>query len=183
MKIKKKRRVNIVLDMTPMVDIAFLLLIFYMATTQFKPPEKKEVNLPASGSQIELPTRNVFLITVPPEDSIFIDFVTKRKVTQEDGSVVEKSYRTVTAIPFEQVETTGPAVQNMRAVELRNVNDLYPGAENENARTAAKKDVITSLVVVKGDKDVDYGIMEKLFNSLRDESINSFQVITELEQD
>ena len=41
MAIKKKRRVAIRLDMTPMVDIAFLLLIFYMATTQFKPPEAK----------------------------------------------------------------------------------------------------------------------------------------------
>ena len=39
----KKRRINISIDMTPMVDIAFLLLIFYMTTTSFKPPEKFEV--------------------------------------------------------------------------------------------------------------------------------------------
>jgi biopolymer transport protein ExbD len=182
MKIKKKRRVNIVLDMTPMVDIAFLLLIFYMVTTQFKPPEKKEVNLPASRSQIELPTRNVFLITVPPEDSIFIDYVTKRKVTHEDGSVTDESVRKVIAIPFEKVDSTGPAVQRMRKEELYNVDELYPGEENRVARGIAKKDVLSSFVVVKGDKDVDYGIMEKLFNSLRDESLNSFQVITELEE-
>ncbi|TET93799.1 MAG: biopolymer transporter ExbD, partial [Candidatus Zixiibacteriota bacterium] len=50
-----KRRVSIKIDMTPMVDIAFLLLIFYMATTQFKPPEAKAVELPSSHSMIELP--------------------------------------------------------------------------------------------------------------------------------
>jgi biopolymer transport protein ExbD len=183
MKIKKKRRVSIKLDMTPMVDIAFLLLIFYMATTQFKPPEKKEVKLPESRSQIELPKRNVFMITVPAEDSVFIDFVTKRKVTLEDGSVVERSFRRVTAIPFEEVEQTGPAVQNMRAEELRNVNALYPGEDQEKARISAKQDVISSLVVVKGDKNVEFGIMEKLMNSLRTENITSFQIITELEQD
>jgi biopolymer transport protein ExbD len=38
---RPKRRIGIKIDMTPMVDIAFLLLIFYMATTTFKPPEKK----------------------------------------------------------------------------------------------------------------------------------------------
>jgi hypothetical protein len=80
-----------------------------MATTQFKPPEKKEVTLPESRSMIELPTRNVFMITVPAEDSVFIDFVTKRKITLEDGSVIERSFRRVTAIPFEEVEQTGPA--------------------------------------------------------------------------
>ena len=45
---KKKRRIGIILDMTPMVDIAILLLIFYMATTQFKPPQTREVTLPVS---------------------------------------------------------------------------------------------------------------------------------------
>lgn len=182
MKIKKKRRVNVRLDMTPMVDIAFLLLIFYMVTTQFKPPEKKKVELPASHSQIELPTRNVFMVTVPPEDSVFIDYVAKRRITLEDGTVTERTFRNVVSIPFDQVETVGPAVQNMRAVELRNVNDLYPGEANKDSRTAAKQDVISSLVVVKGDRSAPYGIMEKLMNSLRDEGINSFQIITELEQ-
>jgi len=33
MAIKKKRRVGIVIDMTPMVDIVILLLIFYMNIT------------------------------------------------------------------------------------------------------------------------------------------------------
>ena len=31
--IKKKKRVGVNIDMTPMVDIAFLLSIFYMTTT------------------------------------------------------------------------------------------------------------------------------------------------------
>jgi biopolymer transport protein ExbD len=38
-----------------MVDIGFLLLIFYMATTQFKPPEKQHVTLPSSTSQFQVP--------------------------------------------------------------------------------------------------------------------------------
>ncbi len=43
---KKKRRINIRLDMTPMVDIAFLLLIFYMVTTVFAAPQAMDINLP-----------------------------------------------------------------------------------------------------------------------------------------
>ena len=46
MAIKKKRRIGVVLAMTPMVDITILLLIFYMTTTSFKPPEAKQVTLP-----------------------------------------------------------------------------------------------------------------------------------------
>ena len=40
------RRIRVRIDMTPMVDVAFLLLIFFMSTTQFKPPEVVAVKLP-----------------------------------------------------------------------------------------------------------------------------------------
>ena len=41
-----KRRIGVRIDMTPMVDIAFLLLIFYMVTTVFSMPQSMELNLP-----------------------------------------------------------------------------------------------------------------------------------------
>jgi biopolymer transport protein ExbD len=43
---KKAKRVAIRLDMTPMVDVAFLLLIFYMVTTVFRTPQALELTLP-----------------------------------------------------------------------------------------------------------------------------------------
>ena len=44
--LKKKRRIGISIDMTPMVDVAFLLLIFFMCTTVFRKPQALEINLP-----------------------------------------------------------------------------------------------------------------------------------------
>ena len=43
---RKKRRIHIRIDMTPMVDIVMLLLIFYMVTTVFSMPQAMEINLP-----------------------------------------------------------------------------------------------------------------------------------------
>src|SRR5262245_31059148 len=43
---RKKRRLGIRIDMTPMVDVAFLLLIFFMVTTVFRTPKALEINLP-----------------------------------------------------------------------------------------------------------------------------------------
>ncbi len=42
----KKPRMAIRIDMTPMVDVAFLLLIFFMVTTVFRLPQAMEINLP-----------------------------------------------------------------------------------------------------------------------------------------
>jgi biopolymer transport protein ExbD len=43
---RKKKRVGIRIDMTPMVDVAFLLLTFFMLTTVFNKPQTMELNLP-----------------------------------------------------------------------------------------------------------------------------------------
>src|SRR5437867_8560460 len=43
---RPRRRVGVRIDMTPMVDVAFLLLIFFMVTTIFRTPQALEINLP-----------------------------------------------------------------------------------------------------------------------------------------
>jgi len=52
---RPKRRTGIHIDMTPMVDIAFLLLIFYMVTTVFSMPQSMEINLPPKPKEGEPP--------------------------------------------------------------------------------------------------------------------------------
>lgn len=66
------RRRSVRIDMTPMVDVAFLLLIFFMSTTQFKPPEHIAVNLPASTSEIHIPETNTIIVTLNREGRVFI---------------------------------------------------------------------------------------------------------------
>src|SRR5882672_10432180 len=68
--LKKKRRIGIAIDMTPMVDVAFLLLIFFMTTTQMKPPEKDKITLPESNSEAKSPESDVITISVTRAPSV-----------------------------------------------------------------------------------------------------------------
>jgi biopolymer transport protein ExbD len=52
----KRPRVKIRIDMTPMVDIAFLLLIFFMVTTVFRLPTAMEMVLPPPDEE-EIPVK------------------------------------------------------------------------------------------------------------------------------
>jgi biopolymer transport protein ExbD len=141
--------------MTPMVDIAFLLLIFYMATTQFKSPEKKVVDLPSSHSQISLPDKDVINITVTAEDSIFVDYITKDTVSINDQviSLPVRRYREATT------GTVGTLIIQAR--------ELNPDA----------------FLVIKADKESSFGTMEGIMKTLQKLLQSRFQVITKLEQD
>lgn len=67
---KQRRRIGISIDMTPMVDIAFLLLIFFMCTTQFKPPEKDKITLPDSSSPAKSPESDVITISITAKPTV-----------------------------------------------------------------------------------------------------------------
>jgi biopolymer transport protein ExbD len=55
-----------------MVDVAFLLLIFFMTTTSFKPPEQVSVALPGSKSEIHVPETKTIILTVNKAGETYI---------------------------------------------------------------------------------------------------------------
>lgn len=65
---RAKRRVGIRIDMTPMVDVAFLLLIFFMVTTVFRTPQALEINLPPDdNSTAQVAISKVLEVRVLPD--------------------------------------------------------------------------------------------------------------------
>jgi len=76
------RRNRVHIDMTPMVDVAFLLLIFFMSTTQFKPPEQVAVDLPLSSSEIHVPDTGTIILTVNRTGQMFISSETGQNIQE-----------------------------------------------------------------------------------------------------
>src|SRR5512132_2011699 len=68
---RPKRRVGIRIDMTPMVDVAFLLLIFFMVTTVFRQPRAIELNVPELNAKVAVPETNVLTVYIDQNESMF----------------------------------------------------------------------------------------------------------------
>ena len=149
--IKGKRRVSIRIDMTPMVDIAFLLLIFYMATTTFKPPETKAVTLPQSHSEIKLPDKDIINITVTKLDSVFVDYLEPVQMVQEG----------------QEFTTT---VRKYAETRADDVARLINHARGKNFR---------ALVVIKADRGASFGTMQDVMESMQKGNVTKFQVVTD----
>jgi len=69
---RPKRRVGIRIDMTPMVDVAFLLLIFFMVTTVFRTPQALEINLPPKEDvKVDIAQSKVLEVRVLPDNRAY----------------------------------------------------------------------------------------------------------------
>ncbi len=72
---KQKRRLGVRIDMTPMVDVAWLLLTFFILTTTFSKPQAMEINLPPDNKvKVEMAESNLLTIRVNERGEIFQNY-------------------------------------------------------------------------------------------------------------
>ena len=57
--------------MTPMVDVAFLLLIFFMVTTVFRTPKALEINLPPKDAKVDVAESKVFRLFILEDGRLY----------------------------------------------------------------------------------------------------------------
>ena len=58
------KRIGFRLDMTPMVDVAFLLLTFFMLTTTFSKSNTMEINTPPEKLEVKVAENNVMTMRI-----------------------------------------------------------------------------------------------------------------------
>jgi len=70
---RPQRRPTLELGMTPLIDIVFLLLIFFMLTSRFVVQEGIQVDLPVTDRSHTLPAEKTHRITVRSEGALVMD--------------------------------------------------------------------------------------------------------------
>ncbi len=74
----KMPRKSTVVDMTPFVDVSFLILTFFIMATKFKPPESVDIKTPGSVLSQELPTHNAVMISFDSSNRVFFTVLSEK---------------------------------------------------------------------------------------------------------
>ncbi|MBD1210227.1 MAG: biopolymer transporter ExbD [Ignavibacteria bacterium] len=164
----KKKRVGFVLDMTPLVDIAFLLLTFFMFTAKFKSDTENEQKF-----QIKRPMASADTSKVPDKDlamiKIGIDTVTNDTAyyyslsNEQDRKVVYNS---------DKVQLSDEARQKviLKVTDLKVLEALLKQTRMANLRMK---------FAIDADKRVQYKWIEDLTNVMRLSNATVFNFVTD----
>ena len=196
------------LDMTPMVDLAFLLVTFFMLTAQFRPEEAVAVDTPSSMSQSPIPTENLMTITVDSAGRVFWDFTDKKVRT---AVVVEMAKRYNLPPLTEDQVTRFTNLNNIgvpmamlpgyldldngterKEVDQQSKGIPYDDANNQLQDWIRVTQMIFSsegggknpLVALKGDGNAKYSTINEVIKIFQGPTIkiNRFKMITDLEE-
>ena len=76
-------------DMTPFVDIAFLILSFFIMATKFKPPDPVEIKTPGSVLSQKMPESNAVLISIDSSNKVYFSILSEKDPSKFDNVINE----------------------------------------------------------------------------------------------
>lgn len=162
----KKKRVGFVIDMTPLVDITFLLLTFFMFTAKFKSEAESEqkfvIERPkASADTSKLPEQNLAIIKIAFTDS-----------TKADTSYY---YEMTNTAEWTQVKTQAKLPQEMiEKGQLKVSKDLL----NELVRSTGFVNPKTKFAI-DADKGIRFEWIANAMEIMRVNRFTSFNYVTD----
>jgi biopolymer transport protein ExbD len=190
-------------DMTPFVDIAFLILSFFIMATKFKPPEPVEIKTPGSVSSQELPENDAVLITIDTANRVFFTVLAdKDKSIAEDVLKKIATIRTLTFTPEQGMNYRKTYAVGVPFSQLGSLLNLEP--ENQGSVTQPGIPVLDTLdnqlvtwvqaakevyrerqrplkYLIKGDGASKYPTFEAVVAALKKNDEFKYNLVTALE--
>jgi biopolymer transport protein ExbD len=192
----KVHRASTSIDMTPMVDLAFLLVTFFMLTATATPDEPVTVDMPTSVSEIPIPDINILTISVSKEGKVYFNMdgkYNREALLAKIGERYNIQFTEDESKVFSVLSSTGMPIGNLKeflSMDREARGEInQPGIPCDSAKNELKDWIIFSRmtnpklrIAVKGDSDADYPVINTVIKTLIDNNINRFNLITNMEK-
>ncbi|GAB4094258.1 biopolymer transporter ExbD [Flaviaesturariibacter terrae] len=184
--------------MTPFVDVAFLILSFFMLATKFKPPEPVEITTPNSVSTVKIGEHDAILVEMDPKGRVFFDFQPKDSPGESKKYDLIKNLNNARNLGLTEAEMREFAKPGPIGVPFANVKQVLSGqAPNpatwpgipvkDSANNELQfwiRDAVTLLAgkqvdyMIKGDNSSKYPDFKHVLEAFKRNDIYKFKLVT-----
>jgi len=191
-------------DMTPFVDVAFLILSFFMLATKFKPPEKVPIDPPGSVNSDQLPENDAVMISIDSAGRVFYSVLSqkdpelKKEVVKQLNTLRTLNLTDQQMNSFMNVFAVGVPLANLGQFlsASKDEQEKFPepgipvldSATNElvwwinaSQKAFSERSGVKAQILIKGDGRSKYPVFEGVVSALKRNEEFKYQLVTSLE--
>ncbi len=192
----KMKRKSTWIDMTAMCDMTFLLLTFFMLTSNFTKKEVVQVVTPSSVSEIKIPETNLMQVLVDKDGKVYFGLDKQEDriaVLKMMGEEYNQTFTDKELKAFSLVPSFGVPMEKMKAFldlpsEQREMKENALGIPTDSLNNQFREWVKLSrkqnkalVIAIKADQATPYPQIKNVMNTLQELRENRFNLITSLE--
>ena len=186
-------------DMTPFVDIAFLILSFFIMATKMKPPEPVEITTPNSVSSEKLPESDALMVEMDGNGRVFFTMLAEgnpeakmtlvenlnktRNLGLTDAEMKNFVRTHSVGVPFTQLKSLlSRPVDQHKDIKQPGIpvkdslsNELYYWVRDGIASFAGRKGVT---YLIKVDNAAKYPDFKRVLEAFKRNDIYKFKLVT-----
>jgi biopolymer transport protein ExbD len=184
--------------MTPFVDIAFLILSFFIMATKMKPPAPVEITTPNSVSTEQLPENDALMVEIDKKGRVFFSMLADAK-PEAKKSIIENINKTRglglteaemnNFVKFPSIGVPFTALKSLLSQPADKVNaDIMPGIPVQDSATNELyywvRDAVSAFAgspvqyLIKGDNGAKYPVFKSVIQSFTRNEIFKFKLVT-----
>ena len=187
------------IDMTPMVDLFSVLLIFLLLTTSFRPAEVAPIETPNSVSEKQAPDNDIMTILITKDSLVFFNIDNGKDTTTHFRSELLKKMAEQYKITFTPQEINKFGSFSAFGMPMKNIKtwlNAKDSKERDKLQTGIPSDSIDNQlawwirmarltnpgaeVALKGDAETPYVVVKKVMDLLQENKVNKFNLVTNL---
>ena len=170
---KRSKKMSTKIDFTPMVDLGFLLITFFMLTTTLSKPKTMEINMPEKDN-ITDPTKvkesTAMTVILTANDKIYYYFgIQDPKVETTDFS--PKGIRKIL------LEKNEPQIKKIEALKAQLNARQITEDEYKKQVSKVKSDINALMVLIKSDDKAKYKNLIDILDEMQITNVGKYAIV------
>jgi len=179
---KRSKKASTRVDLTPMVDLGFLLITFFMLATTLIKPQTMEINMPSNDKvdkkdETKVKASKAITIILAKNNKVFYYFGDTDPKTKVEPTVIASDFSPKTGIRTMLLDRNKDIVAKIKALKKQKLLKRWSDEDFKKLATPIKSDKDAPVIMITATDEANYNNLVNILDEMQICNVSKYAII------